>query len=86
MPEISRFLGIVITMFYNDHDPAHFHAKYGEDIAIISIESGAMLDGYLPPRVVGLVHEWREYHKSELMEDWLLARNHSVLKKIKPLE
>ncbi len=86
MPEISRFLGIVIAMYYNDHNPPHFHAKYGEFEAIISIETGELVDGRLPPRVLGLVQEWRECHVSELTEDWCLARERKALKKIEPLE
>lgn len=86
MPEISRFLGIVIAMFYNDHNPPHFHAKYGDFRAAIAIATGEIIDGQLPPRVLGLVQEWREYHKEELNEDWGLARDRKALKLIKPLE
>jgi hypothetical protein len=86
LPEISRFLGIVIAMFYNDHNPPHFHAKYGEFRAAIAIDSGEIIEGHLPPRVLGLVQEWREYHKNELNEDWKLARDRKTLKRIEPLE
>ncbi len=86
MPEISRFLGIIIAMYYNDHNPPHFHAKYGEHEAVVAIETGEVVDGRLPPRVLGLVQEWREYNKSELTEDWELARERRALRKIKPLE
>ncbi len=86
MPEISRFLGIIIAMYYNDHNPPHFHAKYGEHEAVIAIDSGEVVDGSLPPRVFGLVQEWREYHKNELTEDWNLARARKALRKIEPLE
>jgi len=55
MPEISRFLGIIIVMYYNDHAPPHFHAKYGDFEAVIAIESGEIVEGRLPPRVFGLV-------------------------------
>lgn len=68
MPEISRFLGILITMYYNDHPPPHFHAKYGEFVAAIAINSGEVLDGRLSPRVLGLVQEWREQNKTELTD------------------
>ncbi|MGB5742992.1 MAG: DUF4160 domain-containing protein [Sedimenticolaceae bacterium] len=54
MPEISRFLGIIIAMYYNDHTPAHFHAMYGECDAIIAIENGELIAGRLPPRVLGV--------------------------------
>jgi hypothetical protein len=86
LPEISRFLGIIIAMFYNDHVPLHFHAKYGDFEVVIAIDSGAVVEGRLPPRVLGLVQEWREYHRTELAEDWNLARERKSLKRIKPLE
>ena len=57
MPEISRFFGIVVAMYYNDHAPPHFHAKYGESEAVIAIDSGELVDGHLPPGVLGLVQE-----------------------------
>lgn len=86
MPEISRFLGIIIAMYYNDHAPAHFHAKYGEFEAVVAIETGEVVEGRLPPRALGLVQEWRESKKSELIEDWNLARDRKSLKRIAPLE
>ncbi len=73
-------------MYYNDHTPAHFHAMYGEYDAIIAIENGELIAGRLPPRVLGLVQEWREYHRTELAEDWKLARERKALKRIDPLE
>jgi len=73
-------------MYYNDHDPPHFHAKYGEFVAAIAIDTGEVVEGRLPPRVLGLVQEWREYHKFGLAEDWNLARARKTLKKIEPLE
>ena len=57
MPELCRFFGMIITMFYDDHAPPHFHVRYGEHKAIIGIESLALLEGYLPPRALGLVAE-----------------------------
>ncbi len=86
MPEISRFLGIIIAMYYNDHPPAHFHAKYGSFEALIEIESGGVIRGYLPPRVLGLAQEWRELHKTELFQDWKLAEERKPLRRIEPLE
>ena len=86
MPEICRFFGQITGMYYNDHNPPHFHAKYGESEAVISIDTGEVIEGRLPPRVLGLVQEWREYHKNELNEDWNLARKRETLKKIEPLE
>ena len=73
-------------MYYNDHTPAHFHAKYGDYEAVIAIDTGEVLEGRLPPRVLGLVQEWREYHKDELHVDWTLARERKALKRIEPLE
>ena len=86
MPEISRFFGIVIAMYYNDHSPPHFHAKYGDFEAVIAIETGELVDGHLPARVIGLVQEWRECHRDELGDDWDLARERKALKRIDPLE
>ena len=85
MPEISRFFGIIVAMFYNDHTPAHFHARYGGERAIFSIESLMVLEGKLSPRVLGLVMEWAALHQGELMEDWNLARAQAPLKPIEPL-
>jgi hypothetical protein len=73
-------------MYYNDHGPPHFHAHYGEFEAAIAINTGELLAGQLPPRVLGLVQEWREYHITELTEDWNLAQARKPLKRIKPLE
>ena len=86
MPEISRFLGIIITMNYNDHAPPHFHARYGGEQAIIEIETLHVLGGRLSPRVMGLVVEWALLHRDELLEDWRLARESAPLKRIAPLE
>ena len=57
MPEISRFYGIVITMYYDDHNPPHFHARYGENKAVIAISSLRILEGRLPARVLGFDRE-----------------------------
>ena len=65
MPEICRFFGIIITMYYNDHAPAHFHARYGREKASIGIDSLQILDGALPPRALGLVMEWALKHRTE---------------------
>jgi hypothetical protein len=86
MPEISRFFGIVITMFFGDHAPAHFHARYGQHKASISIDSLAVLDGSLPPRVLGLVIEWATLHRTELKADWDRAVRLEPVHPIKPLE
>jgi hypothetical protein len=86
MPEISRFLGIVIKMFYKDHNPPHVHVEYQEYKAVIRISDFALLEGKLPPKIHGLVIEWSSLHQEELNNDWLLARNQSPLLKINPLE
>ncbi len=85
MPEISRFFGIIIAMFYNDHSPPHFHARYGGERAIIAIESLTVLEGRLSPRVRGVVMEWAAIHQGELLEDWNLARAQAPLRPIEPL-
>ncbi len=85
MPIISRFFGIAVALFWNDHVPPHFHARYGEHEAIVNIENG-LSEGYLPPRAMALVQEWRKLHVKELEEDWELARLRKALKLIKPLE
>ena len=86
MPEISRFFGIVIRMFYNDHAPPHFHAEYGEHEALIEIESLAVYAGSLPNRALALVREWAALHRNELRQDWTLARTGRVPAAIAPLE
>ena len=85
MPELSRFLGIVITMFYRDHGPPHFHATYGDFDIEVSIRDG-VVTGRFPRRALRLVLEWFELHKVELLENWELARGRKPLKKIPPLE
>jgi hypothetical protein len=62
MPEISRFFGIVIRIFFNDHEPAHFHAIYGEFEALVEIETFAIYRGKLPQRALALVLEWATVH------------------------
>ena len=85
MPEISRFFGIIISMHYNDHRPPHFHARYGDQKAIVAIESLTSLEGELPPRVLGLVVEWAAQHRKELYANWRLARRMQPPKSIAPL-
>ncbi len=86
MPEVSRFFGIVIRIFFNDHDPPHFHAVYGEYEALIEIESLAIYRGGLPGRALALVQEWAAIHREELRKDWELARSGRSLDPIAPLE
>ena len=86
MPTISEFFGILIRMYYDDHNPPHFHAYYGDHQAIISIETLEVLEGQLPKRARALVVEWAVEHRQELLNDWLLAEEHQPLNKIEPLE
>jgi len=85
MPEISRFLGIVIAMYYKEHAPPHFHAKYGGQRASFSIQDLRMIEGELPHRVVSLVLEWAFEHREELMENWRRAERKEDLQEIEPL-
>jgi len=86
VPEISRFFGIIIAMFYNDHAPPHFHVRYGSSKAIVDIETLTVLEGQLSPRVRGLVIEWAAKHQAELLDDWNRARRMEPLAPIEPLE
>jgi len=86
MPEISIFYGIIIYIFYRDHEPPHFHAIYGEYQAIVSIDNLAILFGHLPPRALGLVMEWATIHQRELQKVWSQAKAHQPLDKIEPLK
>jgi hypothetical protein len=85
VPRISAFYGIVITMYYADHAPPHFHARYGEFDAQIEIASGRVLNGYLPNRAVELVSQWWEIHRGELEADWDLVMAEKPLATIDPL-
>lgn len=86
MPEISRFFGIVIGMYYNDHAPPHFHVRYGAQKAVVCIDPLGLLAGRLSPKAGALVLEWAALHQAELMADWELARQQAPLNKIDPLE
>jgi hypothetical protein len=85
MPEISRFLGIVIAMYYRDHNPPHFHAKYGGYEVVVYIEDG-VVEGRFPRRALSHVLEWYALHRQELLEDWSLAMQRKPLNRIDPLE
>jgi hypothetical protein len=86
VPELSRFFGIVIAMYYSEHAPPHFHARYGSEQASIRIDNGEILDGSLGARSLRLVNEWRALHEAELLEDWRLAGAREPLRAIEPLE
>lgn len=85
MPEISRFLGIIIYMHYRDHAPPHFHASYGKFEIVVEVESGIIL-GKFPKRALKAVKDWYNKYKAELCLDWELARKGKPLNKIEPLE
>lgn len=86
MPEISRFFGIRILMYYNDHTPPHFHAEYAGDTVSLEIVSLAVLDGQVQRRALGMVVEWARAHREDLLKDWDRARDGVPLLKIDPLE
>lgn len=86
MPEISRFYGIVIRMYFNDHLPPHFHAEYGEYELLVNINTLAVISGKLPSRALGLVAEWASLHQDKLFTLWEKARNFEPLGKIEPLK
>ncbi|MCU0598307.1 MAG: DUF4160 domain-containing protein [Desulfobacterales bacterium] len=86
MPEISRFYGIIIAMFFDDHNPPHFHARYGNEKISIEIETLRILEGHIPPRALGLVIEWASEHKNELLKNWELVKSNQNPEKIMPLK
>lgn len=86
MPEISRFLGIIIRMFVKEHNPPHFHAFYGDDAAIFSIDTGQMIQGEFPRNQATFVTAWAIIHKEELMNNWNSLLAGSRAKKINPLK
>ena len=85
MPELSRFLGIVIYMYYREHAPSHFHAEYGEYEITVDISSG-VVTGKFPRRALNAVLEWYSLHKDELANDWQRAGQKQPLRPIDPLE
>lgn len=85
MPEICRFYGIVIKMFWDDHAPPHFHAEYGAEQATIAITTLAVLQGHLPARALGLTVEWASARQQELLDLWKLAQALEPLRKLEPL-
>lgn len=86
MPEISRFYGIVIMMFFGDHGIPHFHARYGRDKVAIAIEDLSVLAGNLPRRALSLVMEWAAQHQKELMMNWEMVKNDKQPVAILPLD
>ena len=86
MPKISEFFGIAIYMYFDDHGPPHFHARYAEFEAVIQIDDFSVLRGSLPPRALGLVVEWAQLRHEELSEVWRQAQAMQTLSKVPPLE
>jgi len=78
-------LGISILMYFDDHNPPHFHVRYNDDRAIISISELKLLEGHLPARILGLVIEWAELHKEKLIQNWDLVKTTGKYFKIEPL-
>ena len=85
MPEISNFYGIVITMYFPEHNPPHFYVRYNEYHASIDIQTGKVT-GEMPRRALKLVYEWLDMHKEELLENWYKLEKGSVPSKIQPLD
>ena len=86
MPEISRFFGMVITMYWDEHNPPHFHVKYGSEIAVIEIKTLRIIQGNLSRRALGLVLDWAELHQDQLLQDWDLCQKDLMPNKIEPLK
>ncbi len=85
MPIICKFFGISIYMYWKDHVPPHFHAKYGDEEITVEIQSGK-INGSMSKRAIRMIHEWTELHKDELLKDWELSEQKDALFPIKPLE
>ena len=86
MPEIARFYGIIIKLFFGDHPPPHFHAVYGEHNALFNIQTLEMIEGDLPQRARKMVMEWAAIHQQELMNNWELLENNQTPNRIDPLD
>jgi hypothetical protein len=84
MPEISRFYGIIIKMFYNEHNPPHIHVEYQDYKAIITLKEG-IVEGKMPKIALRLVFEWMEIYKEELLMNWDNIEKKIPLKSINPL-
>jgi hypothetical protein len=85
MPTICAFYGIIIQMFWDEHAPPHFHARYGEFEALVDIRSLEIMEGSLPRRAMAMVMEWAKEHRGELMEDWELCVRRQMPRRIAPL-
>ncbi len=85
VPEISRFFGIVIRMYFDDHGPPHFHAAYGGDEVVVGVDPIGITRGILPPRAASMVLEWAALHQRELMENWTALHSGRPAQKVRPL-
>jgi len=85
MPEISRFYGIIIKMYFNEHNPPHFHIEYQDYEAVMNIETGE-LTGKMSRRALNLVYDWLDQNKEALLENWKRIEERKPLNKIKPLD
>ena len=86
MPELSRFYGIRITIYFDDHPPEHFHAEYGEYEAVFSIKDGEMIQGKLPKTAKKLVKKWYELQQDKILEAWEHIQNDELFDKVPPLD
>ncbi|MBI2441891.1 MAG: DUF4160 domain-containing protein [Lentisphaerae bacterium] len=86
MPEISRFFGIIIRMYYNDHTPPHVHAEYQGEKVLLDFRGNIVRGGIGSRTALRLVREWIDLHGTELEEDWSLARAGRELKPVEPLK
>ena len=85
MPEISRFFGIIIRMFYDEHAPPHFHAEYSGKKAVFDFQGNIIKGNLKSKTATKLVREWVDLRGSELEENWKLVMESKEMKKIKPL-
>ena len=83
---MSEFYGIVIYMYFADHNPPHFHAIYAEHEALVRIDDGSIVRGDLPRTAAKLVEQWRTLHGEELLNNWALAQEPAALNTIEPLQ
>lgn len=85
MPQISFFRGIKVMMYYDDHNPPHFHAEYAGHKCLVDIQNGCVIEGAFPARQLKLILAWNELHRDELMNNWRLAEEGMRLHQIDPL-
>ena len=85
MPEVSLFFGIRVTMYWNEHNPPHFHVEYAEHNATVLIQEGIVSRGFLPNKQLKLVLAWCEIHRDDLMQNWVLSEQGKAMNPIPPL-